>query len=213
LNHSLAIMLIVALMLSACFKESHQSTPATGDATTNQKPTVSGTPPTSVLAGLAYDFTPIASDPDGDTLKFRIANKPAWANFDVATGRLSGTPQAADVGVVPDIKISVTDGTHSAGLPRFAIAVNHIGTGSATLSWYPPTQNADGSPLTDLSGYRVYFGLAADALNQVITIENPGLTAFVVDNLSSATWHFSMTSFNSSGVESSRSPTVAKTVT
>ncbi len=122
--------------------------------------------------GSPIEFTPIASDPDGDGLTFRIANKPAWAHFDNATGRLSGTPQEADVGIFTEIKITVTDGKHSAGLPRFAISVDQISTGSVTLSWYPPTQNADGSPLTDLAGYRVYYGHSADSLHQVITLDN-----------------------------------------
>jgi hypothetical protein len=80
------------------------------------------------------------------------------------------------------------------------------------LSWFPPTQNADGSALTDLAGYRIYYGRKVDALNQVITLRNPGLTRLVIEDLTSATWHFSMTSFNSSGTESERSPTVSKTV-
>ena len=33
-----------------------------------------------------------------------------------------------------------------------------VAVGSATLSWTPPTQNMDGTPLTNLAGYRVYWG-------------------------------------------------------
>ena len=61
----------------------------------NTPPTISGTPATSVIAGQAYSFAPTASDPDGQTLAFGIANKPSWASFNVSTGRLSGTPAAA----------------------------------------------------------------------------------------------------------------------
>jgi hypothetical protein len=31
-------------------------------------------------------------------------------------------------------------------------------SGQATLSWDPPTTNVDGTPLTDLAGYKVYYG-------------------------------------------------------
>jgi len=199
-------------MLSACFSDDHKSKQIAGDSTTNEKPILSGEPPTSIRAGLAYEFTPQASDPDGDALKFRVSNKPAWASFDQATGRLWGTPQDANVGVNVDIKISVTDGKLSAGLPRFAITVDQIAAGSVTLSWYPPTQNADGSALTDLAGYRIYYGRQVDTLSRVITLRNPGLTRLVIEDLASATWHFSMTSFNTSGSESERSSTVSKTV-
>jgi hypothetical protein len=211
LNYFPAIA-IVALSLSACFSDDQNSKRNAGDSTTNRKPTVAGAPPTSVRAGHLYEFTPNASDPDGDALKFRIANKPSWANFDRTTGRIWGTPRYADVGVNVDIKISVTDGRQSAGLPRFAITVEQISTGSVTLSWLPPTENADGSVLTDLAGYRIYYGRKLDSLHRVITLRNPGLTRLVIEDLASATWHFSMTSFNSSGTESERSPTVSKTV-
>jgi len=32
------------------------------------------------------------------------------------------------------------------------------------LSWSAPTQNADGTPLTDLQGYYIYAGDAPDAM-------------------------------------------------
>jgi len=84
--------------------------------------------------------------------------------------------------------------------------------GSATLSWYPPTQNVGGSALTNLAGYRIYYGSVANALNQRIELDNPGLTRFVVEDLSPARWHFAMTAVNSRGVESKRSTTVSKTI-
>src|SRR5689334_5671535 len=52
----------------------------------NHSPTISGAPATSVTAGTAYSFTPVASDVDNDTLSFTIANKPAWAAFNSGTG-------------------------------------------------------------------------------------------------------------------------------
>lgn len=199
-------------MLSACFSDEKDLKPVAVDLSVNQGPTLSGEPATSVRAGQAYEFTPQASDPDGDALAFHVSNKPSWAQFDKATGRLWGTPEDADVGINLDIEIAVTDGRQSAGLPRFAITVDQISTGSVTLSWNPPTQNADGSALTDLAGYRIYFGRQGDAMNQVMTLGNPGLTRLVIEDLASATWHFSMTSFNSNGSESERSPTVSKTI-
>jgi hypothetical protein len=66
--------------------------------TANRAPLISGTPPTTVALGITYAFTPIASDPDGDPISFSIRNKPAWADFAPATGRITGTPRAADVG-------------------------------------------------------------------------------------------------------------------
>ena len=55
--------------------------------------TISGTPSTSVTVGTNYSFTPSATDSDGGALKFSIANAPAWATFNAATGQLSGSPK------------------------------------------------------------------------------------------------------------------------
>lgn len=171
----------------------------------NTPPTISGQPVTSINAGTAYSFTPSASDTDGDKLTFSVQNLPSWATFNTATGQLSGTPTAAYVGAYSNIIISVSDGVTSASLTAFAITVNQVSTGSVTLSWTPPTQNTNGTTLTDLAGYRIYYGTSSSNLNQVIQVANAGVATYVVDNLSSATWYFGMTAYDSAGTESTLS--------
>ncbi len=169
---------------------------------TNSAPTISGNPTTSLNVGTAYSFKPTAADADGDTLTFSILNAPSWASFNTQTGRLSGTPGAGNVGTTSNIRISVSDGTVSTQLTAFSITVSQISTGSVTLDWTPPTANADGSTLSNLAGYRILYGTSAGALNQTIEISNPSVTSYVVQNLSAATWYFSIRSYNSQGVES-----------
>ena len=179
----------------------------------NSAPTIAGVPPTSVTAGQAYSFTPTASDPDaGQTLRFGIANQPAWASFDIVTGRLSGTPTSSDVGSYGNIVISVSDGIASATLPAFTITVADVQTGSATLNWTPPTLNEDGTPLTDLKGYRIFYGTSSASLNLRLDIPNPGVTSAVIENLSPGTWYFGMKTYNTSNVESGMSSVVSKTI-
>jgi hypothetical protein len=108
---------------------------------TNHPPTISGQPPTSVRVGNAYSFTPTASDPDGDNLTFSVSNRPAWLTFNAASGTLTGTPSAANVGTYPGIIISVSDGTASASLPAFSIQV----TAALTISGTPATSVAAGT--------------------------------------------------------------------
>jgi hypothetical protein len=55
-----------------------------------------------------------------------------------------------------------------------------------------------------LAGYRIYYGRTAGVLDQTVIIDNPGTTRWVVENLSPSTWHFAMSSFNESGIESAR---------
>ena len=178
----------------------------------NMPPELDGIPAPSVTVGQAYSFTPIGWDPDGDLLSYTIQNRPIWATFSPASGRLSGTPQAGDVGNYANIAISVSDGISSDALPGFTITVNQVGTRSTTLSWIPPTQNEDGSQLMDLAGYKIYYGTSAGNYANEITINNPGITTYIVDNLSPNTWYFVSTSFNASGVESRFSNAVSRTI-
>jgi hypothetical protein len=89
----------------------------------NQAPAISGSPATLVTEGESYLFKPSASDPDGDSLNFSIANKPAWASFDASTGTLSGNPADGSAGLYSGITISVSDGELSDSLASFAIQV------------------------------------------------------------------------------------------
>jgi hypothetical protein len=178
---------------------------------TNRAPTISGSPGTAVTVGSAYSFQPSASDADGDKLTFSITNRPSWATLDPATGRLSGTPTASDVGTTSNIVISVSDGRATASLAPFSIRVDAAVTGSASLSWTPPTTNTDGSPL-NLAGYRIYYGNSSSSLDRLITVANPGLTAYVVEGLTAGRWYFSVRAYSTDGTESSNSNIVDKTI-
>ena len=90
--------------------------------------------------------------------------------------------------------------------------VDQIGFGSATLSWMPPTQNADGTPLSDLAGYKIYYGYESGNYRTSVQIDNPGITIYVVENLTPNTYCFVLTAINSRGVESQFSNEVCKLV-
>jgi hypothetical protein len=175
----------------------------------NTPPTISGTAVTAINAGAAYVFTPKAADANNDKLSFSIANKPVWATFNATSGTLSGTPTEAEVGTYANIKISVSDAKTSVALPAFTVAVNQVSSGNVVLDWMPPTENTDGSVLTGLAGYTVHYGTSPTALTKVIKVTNPGLTNYVVDDLSSGTWYFAVSSYTSSGTESSNSGVVS----
>jgi hypothetical protein len=206
-------VICLAAGLAACGgggdDEAAATTPPPGG---NQAPTISGAPPSQAMQGQEYSFTPATSDANGDTLTFSITNTPAWATFNASTGRLSGTPTSAQVGTSANIQIRVSDGTATVNLPAFSITVVGTATGSAMLSWNPPTQNTDGSALTNLAGYRVYWGTSQNNLSNSVTLSNPGLSSYVVDQLTPATWHFALTAVNSAGVESAYSNTASKQV-
>ena len=179
---------------------------------TNQAPTLSGTAPTSVNADGNYYFQPSANDPDGDSLIFSVQNLPAWASFDTRTGVLSGTPTGADVGTYSNIRITVSDGSLQASISPFSIQVTQVSLGKVTLSWSAPTQNIDGTPLMDLAGYKLYYGTSEGNYPEQITVDNPGIVTYVVDNLAPNTYYFVATSYNTSNVESPFSGVAVKVV-
>ena len=65
-----------------------------------------------------------------------------------------------------------------------------------------PTENDDGTLLEDLRGYKLYWGTSAGVYTDSATIDNPGITTYVVENLPAGTYEFVATAYNSAGVES-----------
>src|ERR1700742_1213890 len=121
-NRTALAIALATLALTACNDEQRQavntgntgntgastpigSTPPLVPSSTPAAPQVSGTPRTQVVVNQRYEFVPTARDPNGDRLAFTIAHRPAWLKFSVATGMLSGTPTAADIGVYRGITI------------------------------------------------------------------------------------------------------------
>ncbi len=176
---------------------------------------ISGTPATKAEVGEFYTFTPTVVASAGSTLTYSVKDKPAWAQFGVATGTLSGTPAAGSAATDANIVISVSNGTTSASLPAFNIAVATAVVsppGSATLSWSPPAKNTNGTPLTNLAGYVVRYGTSSAALNSQVSVSSPSATSVEIGNLTAGTWYFEVAAINSANVESQFSSSVSKTI-
>jgi hypothetical protein len=174
---------------------------------------IKGSPVTTASVGQAYSFQPTVASAASTKLKFSITNTPAWAKFDPTSGKLTGTPSASQVGTYKGITISVVAGTTTAALPAFSIVVTEGNSQSnVTLSWQAPTENADGSALVDLKGYKVHYGAASKTYSDTIQVANPGLTTYVVQNLGAGKYYFAVTAYNSAGQESSLSPEVSTQV-
>jgi parallel beta-helix repeat protein len=143
----------------------------------NHTPTINGTPITSVDEGVSYSFTPIASDTDGDSLSYTISNLPNWANFDSNTGTLSGTPDYESAGEYTNITITVNDGSVTAELSPFSIAVNNVNRAPIIT----------GTPLTGATENQLYSfsAQATDPDNDTITFSVLNLPAWATFNTSS----------------------------
>jgi hypothetical protein len=84
-------------------------------------------------------------------------------------------------------------------------------TGQATLSWNAPTTNEDGTPLTDLAGYKVYYGTATGNYTKNIDVGN--VNTFSITGLQTGTYYFVATAYNTAKLESSYSNEVSKAIT
>ncbi len=202
-------MYVVALAVPGAV-DFRPATPLPPDVA-NSAPTISGSPARSATTGSMYDFLPSAADADGDALTFSITNMPPWATFSTSTGRLSGTPKTADIGAYADIVISVSDDRETDSL-TFSIDVDGETSGSATLAWMPPLENADGTPLNDLAGYRIYYSQTLGTYWLHGQIDNPGVTTYVLEDLSEGTWYFVATAIDLVGNESVYSNVASKTI-
>ncbi len=130
------LLSVVALQLAACGGDSSPTVqaaatgtppaaapPAVTPAQAAERPTIAGSPPTSVTVGSPYQFQPQTTDAAGTPLSFRTNNQPVWLALNTNTGMLSGNPRIADIGVYRDIVVSVTDGKAVTSLPAFTVEV------------------------------------------------------------------------------------------
>jgi hypothetical protein len=171
-------------------------------ANLNHAPVISGNPVSSATVDQPYAFKPTASDVDGNALTFSIASKPTWAKFEPATGLLYGTPSSNDIGTLYNVVISVSDGKAGASLRAFSITVGAAQTGSATLRWTHPTQNVDGSPITDIAGYVVSYGTASKSYTVSLPITGPSITSVAIEGLECGNYYFAVKTVNAAGISS-----------
>jgi hypothetical protein len=169
--------------------------------TGNQAPTISGDAGAYARVGHSYVFQPSFNDPDGDRLLFSANNLPPWASIDAASGRITGTPAANDLGAYEDITITVADASHRAVTSPFSITVLSPPTGIATLHWEQPPAKVDGAPLDDLGGYRIVYGRNADDLDQSVFIDDPSQTSYEFTALEEGIWYFAVIAVNANGLE------------
>lgn len=78
-----------------------------------------------------------------------------------------------------------------------------------TLGWVAPTENVDGTTLTDLAGFRIYYGTASRAYTDMVEVTSPSATSHTL-NLPSGDYHVAMTAMDAEGNESAYSNEVLK---
>ncbi len=82
------------------------------------------------------------------------------------------------------------------------------GAGTISLAWDAPTTNSDGSPLTDLAGYYIYYGTASGVYGVPVDAKN--VTSYTLAGLTPGqTYFIAVTAFDTSQNESQFSDEVS----
>jgi hypothetical protein len=103
--------------------------------------------------------------------------------------------------VLAGCSITSSGSTSSSGAP-----------GTVTLSWVAPTDNTNGTPLTDLAGYHIHYGTTPDNLTKSIDLTGTGTTEYEVSGLTAGTYYFSISAYTAMGTESAESTVANKTI-
>jgi hypothetical protein len=119
----------------------------------------------------------------------------------------AGTASAASANTTPQ-----ASNTLVTRAPSSTPKTSRASSGNATLSWDAPTSNTNGSALTDLSGYRIYYGANAEEMTETVQITNVGIQTYVIENLEPGTWYFAVRALSGEGTESPLSDVVVKTI-
>lgn len=84
--------------------------------------------------------------------------------------------------------------------------------GDATLTWTAPTARTDGTPLTNLAGFKIYHGTSSTTLSVVVDVPGATVTSRVLTGLPSGMRYFAMTAYDANLRESAQTSTVSKTI-
>jgi hypothetical protein len=104
---------------------------------------------------------------------------------------------------------TVPDGSSTSSPTTASTGANVV----ANVSWIAPTHNSDGSKITDLAGYYIYYGTSPNNLNESIQVRDPGTTSYTVKKLKSGTtYYFSVVAYTATGISGGASATVSKAI-
>lgn len=80
------------------------------------------------------------------------------------------------------------------------------------LNWTIPSTRMDGShlPLSELSGYRIYYGTTIDNRNILIDIEDNTITEYSISREQDSAAFYTVTAYDTLGVESDHSNAILK---
>lgn len=214
-----AFLLLIALSLSGCLSDAIEIQDETAAEEPLSNANAGGVslsitaPVSSSEMGTSDDSVNLSGIAKSDLGIYRVS----WSNDHGDTGIASGTSswKTGSIGLeLGDNVITVTAENTAGKTNSRTIKVKRESRqkGSVTLSWSPPESRVDGSPLTNLAGYKIDYGLMSGVYDYEIDVSNAGVMTYVVENLSPGEWFFAVAAYDAEGLESDPSNEVARTI-
>ncbi len=158
-----------------------------------------------IAKGTNRQFTATGNYSDHTTQN--LTNSVTWSSSNTSIATISNA--AGSNGVATGVALGSTTIKAVSGTVSGTTTLTIVDR-SAILSWNAPTTNTDGTALTDLAGYKIYYGTASG--NYTTTINVGNVTTYTINNLAPGTYYFAATAVNSAGNESGYSNEASKTI-
>jgi hypothetical protein len=178
------------------------------DPLTPSDPTPTTPPPSGPGPTLAFAASPMVIDEGATTtLSWSTSN----ADTCTASGGWSGSRDPSGSETVGPLSAGTTYSLSCSGPDGSVLDMISVGVvGPVELSWVAPTENVDGSTLTDLDRYRIYYGGTSRSYSDMIELADSGATSHTL-SLASGDYYVAMTALDADGNESAYSNEVLKT--
>ncbi len=178
--------------------------------TASQSVTV--TVPAVPIVSLSASPTSIASG-GSSTMTWSSTNATSCTASGGTSGALatSGSQTTGALSATTTYTLSCT-GSGGSASHSATVTVTPAATGAVTLSWVPPTTNSNGTPVTPLTGYTIYYGKSASSLTQSIVVSGESTTSYTVTGIASGTWYFALDADASDGTQSALSNVASRTI-
>ena len=128
-----------------------------------------------------------------------------------ASGGWSGSQPVSGSFTVGPVNDATTYQLSCQGPSGSGLAMVTINLADKTLRWQAPTENVDGSTLTDLAGYVIYWGTTSRSYSGSHTINSPTATQWEA-SMAPGAYYFAMTAFDAENNESGYSNEVLKVI-
>ena len=211
-----AFLLLIALSLSGCLSEAIEIQNETEGADPLAEADVS-LAITSPVGSTEMDTTDASVVLSGVAESDLGIYEVSWSNDRGDSGLASGTSswKTGNIGLELGENVVTVTAEDTAGKTRTkTIKVRRESgeKGSVALSWSAPESRIDGSPLTNLAGYRIDYGLMSGVYDYEIDVNNPGVLSYVVENLAPGEWFFAVSAYDADGLESDPSNEAVRTI-